>query len=67
MNISKESTSELTATIRLAITPEDYTEQVNKVIKDYQKKANIPGFRPGHVPSGLVLSLIHISEPTRPY
>ncbi len=54
MNISKESTSELTATIRLAITPEDYTEQVNKVIKDYQKKANIPGFRPGHVPSGLV-------------
>lgn len=54
MNISRENTGELTATIRLEITTEDYSEQVNKVIKDYQKKANIPGFRPGHVPSGLV-------------
>jgi len=54
MNLTRESTGELTATIRLEITPEDYTEQVNKVIRDYQKKANIPGFRPGHVPSGLI-------------
>jgi len=54
MNLSKENTSELTATIRLEIIPEDYTEQVNKVIRDHQKKANIPGFRPGHVPSGLI-------------
>ncbi|MCX6280678.1 MAG: trigger factor [Bacteroidetes bacterium] len=54
MNLTKENTGELTATIRLEISPEDYTEQVNKVIRDYQKKANIPGFRPGHVPSGLI-------------
>ncbi|MEI8007161.1 MAG: trigger factor, partial [Bacteroidota bacterium] len=54
MNLSRESTGELTATIRMEITPEDYTEQVSKVIKDYQKKANIPGFRPGHVPSGMI-------------
>ncbi len=54
MNVSRENTAELTATIRIEVKPEDYTEQVNKVIKDYQKKANIPGFRPGHVPSGLV-------------
>ena len=54
MNLSKENTGELTATIRLEIIPEDYKEQVDKVIKDYQKKANIPGFRPGHVPSGLI-------------
>lgn len=54
MNLSRENTGELTATIRLEITPEDYTEQVNKVIRDYQKKANIPGFRPGHVPIGLI-------------
>ncbi len=38
----------------MEISPEDFTEQVNKVIKDYQKKANIPGFRPGHIPSGLI-------------
>ena len=54
MNLTRENTGELTATIRLEISPEDYTEQVNKVIRDYQKKANIPGFRPGHVPSGLI-------------
>jgi len=54
MNLSKENTGELTATIRLEITPEDYTEQVNKIIRDHQKKANIPGFRPGHVPAGLI-------------
>ena len=54
MNLTRESTGELTATIRLEISPEDYTEQVNKVIRDYQKKANIPGFRPGHVPSGMI-------------
>jgi len=54
MNLSKENTGELTATIRLEIVPEDYTEKVNKVIKDHQKKATIPGFRPGHVPSGLI-------------
>ncbi|MCX6282712.1 MAG: trigger factor [Bacteroidetes bacterium] len=54
MNLSKENTGELTATIRLEIIPEDYSEQVNKVIRDYQKKANIPGFRPGHIPSGLI-------------
>jgi len=54
MNLTRENTGELTATIRLEISPEDYTEQVNKVIRDYQKKANIPGFRPGHIPSGLI-------------
>jgi len=54
MNLTRESTGELTATIRLEISPEDYTEQVNKVIRDYQKKANIPGFRPGHVPQGMI-------------
>lgn len=54
MNIAKENTGELTATIRMEITPDDYKDQVDKVIKDYQRKASIPGFRPGHVPSGLI-------------
>jgi trigger factor len=54
MNITKENTGELTATIKLEISAEDYTETVNKTIRDYQKKANIPGFRPGHVPQGLI-------------
>jgi FKBP-type peptidyl-prolyl cis-trans isomerase (trigger factor) len=54
MNISRESIGELTATIRIGITPEDYNEKLTKVLKDLQRKANIPGFRPGHIPFGLI-------------
>ncbi len=44
----------MTATIRIEITPADYSEKVDKQISDYRRKANIPGFRPGHVPTGLI-------------
>lgn len=54
MNISREPIEEQMATIRIEITPDDYTEKVAKVLKDYQRKANLPGFRPGHVPFGMV-------------
>ena len=54
MNITREKTGDLTATVRIAITPEDYDEKVTKLLKDYQRKANIPGFRPGHIPFGMV-------------
>jgi len=54
MNITRENTGELTATIKMEIAPEDYQEAVTKNLKDYQRKANIPGFRPGKVPFGLV-------------
>ena len=32
----------------------DYKEDVEKTLKDYRKKANVPGFRPGMVPMGLI-------------
>ena len=54
MDITRESTGDLTATIRIGIIPEDYNEKLTKVLKDLQKKANIPGFRPGHIPFGLI-------------
>lgn len=54
MNITQESTGDLTATIKLEMTSEDYNKNVNTVLKDYQKKANIPGFRPGKVPFGMI-------------
>jgi FKBP-type peptidyl-prolyl cis-trans isomerase (trigger factor) len=54
MNITRENTGELTATITIGITPEDYNEKLTKVLKDLQRKANIPGFRPGHIPFGLI-------------
>ena len=54
MNITKESTGDLTATIKIELKEDDYQEQVKKVLKDYQRKANIPGFRAGKVPFGMI-------------
>ncbi len=54
MNITKESTGNLTALLKIEIGPEDYAATVEKQIADYRRKANIPGFRPGHIPTGLL-------------
>jgi trigger factor len=54
MNITRENTGALTATVKIEIRREDYEEKVIKQLKDFQHKANIPGFRPGKVPVGLV-------------
>jgi trigger factor len=54
MNITSENTGELTATVKVEVSKQDYEEKVNKILKDYQHKANIPGFRPGKVPIGLI-------------
>ncbi|MBU2650141.1 MAG: trigger factor [Bacteroidetes bacterium] len=54
MNITKEETGNLTATIQIDLQKADYEPEVQKVLKDYQKKANIPGFRPGKVPQGMI-------------
>jgi trigger factor len=54
MNITRENTGELTATVRIEIQRQDYEEKVIKQLKDLQHKANIPGFRPGKVPVGLI-------------
>lgn len=57
MNISKEETGLLTASIKVAVSKQDYEESVNKTLKDYQRKANMPGFRPGKVPYGLITKM----------
>ncbi|MBI9036289.1 MAG: trigger factor [Bacteroidales bacterium] len=54
MNIVKEETGTLTSQISIEITAADYQESVNKVLKDYRKKAQVPGFRAGFVPMGMV-------------
>ncbi|MEN8224754.1 MAG: trigger factor [Bacteroidota bacterium] len=54
MNITQESTGDLTSVVKIELVKEDYEEQVHTVLKDYQRKANMPGFRPGKVPMGLV-------------
>ena len=54
MNISLENTGDLTAIISIEIAESDYVAQVKKALADLRKKANIPGFRAGMVPAGMV-------------
>ena len=54
MNISKNQVDALNLVVNIEITPEDYQEKVNGVLQNYRKSANIPGFRPGKVPMGLI-------------
>ena len=51
MNISQEKIDNLNAVVKININPEDYQPRVEKAIKEHAKKAKIPGFRPGMVPS----------------
>ena len=54
MNIVRKDLDQNNAVVTLRIEKADYTEKVDKTLRDYRKKANIPGFRPGMVPLGLV-------------
>lgn len=54
MEIQKEQIDDLNAIVKLDIKKEDYSDKVEKILKDYKKQANIPGFRKGQVPMGLI-------------
>lgn len=54
MNITKEPLTDLTAKIQISLDKNDYEKEVNESLKSYQRKASMPGFRPGKVPFGLV-------------
>jgi len=54
MQISRTNTDELNAVVKLTIEKSDYEATVNETLKDYRKKANMPGFRKGMVPAGLI-------------
>jgi trigger factor len=54
MNISKQDIDNLNAEIVISVTPADYESRVNEGIKKVQRQANMPGFRPGKVPTGLI-------------
>ena len=58
MNVTTKKTDDLNAILTVSIKEEDYREVVDKTLSDYRKKANIPGFRPGKVPAGLVIKAI---------
>lgn len=54
MNITRENLSDLELCIKVDIAETDYQESVKKQLKDYQKKATVPGFRKGMAPMGLI-------------
>ncbi|GAA4279850.1 trigger factor [Gaetbulibacter aestuarii] len=54
MNITRENVDALNAVVKVDIAKEDYSDKVEKILSDYRKTANIPGFRKGHVPMGMV-------------
>lgn len=54
MNITKQQTDALNATVTINVAKEDYSDKVQKALSDYRKNANIPGFRKGQVPMSLV-------------
>lgn len=54
MNITRENLGELDLLIKVEIAENDYAEKVTKQLKDYQKKATVPGFRKGMAPMGLI-------------
>ena len=54
MNIVREQREQNTSLVKVTVGEQDYGEAVEKSLRDYKRKANIPGFRPGMVPMGLV-------------
>ncbi len=54
MDITRENIDDLNAVLKVKIAKADYAGKVETVLKDYRRKANIKGFRPGMVPIGLI-------------
>lgn len=54
MKITFDCPDKINGLLTMTIEPADYQEKVEKTLKDYRKKAQVPGFRPGQVPMGLI-------------
>jgi trigger factor len=54
MHIEREETGNLTATLKVKLSPEDYSPGVEKALKEQRKTAVLPGFRPGQVPMSII-------------
>ena len=54
MQITRRDLDALNSTITIALDQNDFAEKVLNVLNDYRKNANIPGFRKGHVPMGMI-------------
>lgn len=54
MNITLQTTDKLNGVVTAVVEPADYQENVKKAIKEFRKNADMPGFRKGMVPEGLI-------------
>jgi len=54
MKITFDCPDKINGLMTMVIEPADYQEKVEKTLKDYRKKAQVPGFRPGQVPMGMI-------------
>ena len=54
MNIQFENPDKVNGLLTLTIEKSDYAEKVEKTLKDYRKRAQVPGFRPGQAPMGMI-------------
>ena len=54
MNVIREDLNALNARLKVKVSPEDYQPKVSETLSKYRKTANIPGFRPGHAPMGMI-------------
>ena len=54
MKITFDCPDKINGLLTMTIEPADYQEKVEKTLKDYRKKAQVPGFRPGMVPMGMI-------------
>ena len=53
MNITFENADKVNGLMTITVEENDFKEAVEKTLKDYRKKANVPSFRPGQVPMGM--------------
>ena len=54
MNIQFEAPDKVNGLMTITLETADYQAEVDKMLKDYRKRANVPGFRPGQTPMGMI-------------
>lgn len=54
MKISFENPDKVNGLLTLTVETADFQDRVEKTLKNYRKRANVPGFRPGMVPMGMI-------------
>ena len=54
MKVSHEVSEDLSGVLKVSIEAADYADKITSTLKSYRKKADMPGFRKGHVPMGMI-------------